>query len=136
MAKDLLVTEILTENMTHSAEHLIAQLDKNEAQIRSAFWFFNPDKKMWRLILASPLVSSEGPKRFYQRILDASKELNDDAELISLHDITASTMSNKIVQLIKIAITTGNSDIKEIRFFRDAINGTFIEDSLIYRSSL
>jgi len=110
-------------------------LDKNDAQIKSAFWFFNPEKKMWRLILASPLVSTEGPRLFYKRILNATKELGDD-ELICLHDITASTMSNKIVQLIKTAVATKNNDISDIRYSKNAVNGTFIEDSLIYRSSL
>ncbi len=135
MAKDILVTDRLTDIMTNSAAHLIAQLDKNDAQIKSAFWFFNPEKKMWRLILASPLVSTEGPRLFYKRILNATKELGDD-ELICLHDITASTMSNKIVQLIKTAVATKNNDISDIRYSKNAVNGTFIEDSLIYRSSL
>ncbi len=135
MAKDILVADRLTDIMTNSAAHLIAQLDKNDAQIKSAFWFFNPEKKMWRLILASPLVSTEGPRLFYKRILKATKELGDD-ELICLHDITASTMSNKIVQLIKTAVATKNNDISDIRYSKNAVNGTFIEDSLIYRSSL
>jgi len=135
MAKEILVTDRLTDNMTHSAAHLIAQLDKNDAQIKSAFWFFYPDKKMWRLILASPLVSMEGPKLFYKRILNATEELGDD-ELLSLHDITASTMSNKIVQIIKSAVATKNNDIADIRYSKNSVNGTFIEDSLIYRSSL
>jgi len=135
MAKDLLVTDMLTNEMTEAGAKLIARLDQADAQIKSAFWFFYPDKKIWRLILASPLVSSIGPRNFYHRILHANQETNEEP-LISLHDITASTMTNKTVQLMKTAIDTGDHEISEIRFSKNAINGKFIDDSLIYRSSL
>jgi len=135
MAKDLLVTETLTDAMTEAGADLITQLDQAESQIQSAFWLLYPDEKIWRLILASPLVSLLGPRNFYQRVLNANKQ-TDKENIISLHDITASTLSNKTVQLINLAIQTKETDISKIRFLKNAINGTFIEDSLIYRSSL
>ena len=51
-------------------------------------------------------------------------------------NVGVANIDHPIVQLMKFAIETGENDVSEIRFSRNTINGTFIEDSLIYRSSI
>lgn len=135
MAKDILVTEILSESMTKSGAELIQRLDKSSSEVKTALWLFFPEEKSWKLIIASPLVGKKGPREFYKRIIASNGEANENEYVVSINDIGVANIDHPIVQLIKFAIGTGENDVSEIRFSRNTINGTFIEDSLIYRSS-
>jgi len=132
MVKDLLVTALLSEQMITTGAKLITRLDKADSQVLGAFWIFSTENKLWRLIIASPLVDDDGPREYYKRIIAANKLANDNEYIISLHDVSALGMSEELVKLISSAITTTES-ISEIRFSRNAINGIFIEDAHIYR---
>jgi hypothetical protein len=105
------------------------------ADVTSAFWLYNVEARAWKLIIASPKVATEGPLKYYKRIDDANNLAKEDEEVISLHDISAVDTNKQIVKLFKIAVNTGNAPSKGIRFYRNAINGTYIEDSYIYRST-
>jgi len=134
MAKDILVTESLSDSMLKAGVKLIERLDADGADIQSSFWLYAEEDKIWKLIMASPLVDTEGPREYYKKIHVANSLADDLEETISLHDISVTNTSNKIVQVLKSAINTGNK-IAGIRFSRNMINGIFIEDSYIYRTS-
>jgi len=87
MAKDVLVTEVLSEQMISAGSKLIDRLDTNNSEVKSAFWLFFPEDRFWRLIVVSPLVISKGPKNFYKRIVAANQLANEDEWVISLNDI-------------------------------------------------
>lgn len=133
MAKDILVTESLTDSMMKAGAKLIERLDSKRSEIKSAFWLYFSEEKTWKMIIASPLVDSEGPREYYKRVVSANSEATDE-EVISLNDVGVTNTSNQIVQLLNFAIKT-NDGISGIRFSRNTINGTFIEDTYIYRSS-
>ncbi len=133
MAKDILVTESLSDSMMKAGAKLVERLDAQNAELKSAFWLYFSEEKSWKLVLASPLVDSLGPRVYYKKIVDINKASKDE-ETISLNDIGVSNTSNQIVQLIKFAVSTGTG-ISGLRFSRSTINGFFIEDSYIYRSS-
>lgn len=134
MAKDLLVNEILTEEMIEAGVKLISLLDEENAVVKSAFWLFYSEERTWKLIISSPLVGSEGPRDFYKKIVLANQKLSDAENMISLNNIGVTNTDNQIVQLLRVAIVTGDG-ISGIRFSRNTINGVFIEDSYVYRSS-
>ena len=134
MAKDILVTESLSSPMVQAGFNLIERLDNSGSQIKSAFWLYFSEDKAWKLIIASPLVDSEGPREFYRKIVNANAIADENEEVISLNDIGVTGPNNHIVQLIKIAVTTGEG-ISGLRFSRNTINGNYIEDSYIYRSN-
>lgn len=133
MAKDVLVTEMLSEQMIKAGAKLVERLDAANAEIKSAFWLFLSEEKTWKLVLASPLVGSKGPRDFYKKVVRANQLSTDEEETISLNDVGVASTDNQVVQLLRIAIGTDNS-ISGIRFSRNTINGMFIEDSYIYRS--
>jgi len=133
MAKDILVTESLTDSMMQAGAKLIERLDANDSRIKSAFWLYYSEEKTWKLIIASPLVDSDGPRNYYKRIVEANSEASEQEEIISLNDVGVTNTSNQIVQLVKMMIGTGDG-ISGIRFSRNTINGVFIEDAYIYRS--
>lgn len=134
MAKDILVTESLSDSMIKAGAKLVKRLDSEKSQVKSAFWLYTSDEKIWKLIIASPLVDSEGPRNFYKRIVTANESAEKHEEVVSLNDIGVTNTNNQIVQLLKFAIGTGDG-ISEIRFSRNTINGVFIEDCYIYRSN-
>ena len=135
MAKELLVTELLSEQMISAGADLIKKLDGSSCRVKAAFWMFLPEEKTWKLIIASPLVKEEGPRKYYKRIIDANKEAETDEEIISLNDISVSDIDNQLIQLLKTAISTGDS-ISDIRFSKNTINGVFIDDTHIYRMNV
>lgn len=133
MAKIVSVTDTLSEPMIDAGRKLIEHLDAAESEIKSAFWLFDSESKVWKLVIGSPLVATEGPKRYYKRIADINGVSEQDAWIVSLNDIGVTSTDNQLVQLIGIAVNTGPG-IAGIRFSRNAINGVYIDDSYIYRS--
>ena len=134
MAKDILVMDALSDQMIEAGAKLIERLDADNSEVKSAFWFFSPEDNKWKLIIASPLVGSDGPKKFYKRVIEANRNANAEEVIVSLHDIEVVNTNRQIVQLMKSAVKTGDG-ISGIRFSRNTINGVFIEDAYIYRTS-
>lgn len=134
MAKDILVAESLSDSMIKAGAKLVERLDAEQSDIKSAFWLYYSEDKAWKLIIASPLVDSLGPREYYKKIVGANSSASVEEEVISLNDIGVTNTANQIVQLLKFAIGTGGG-ISGIRFSRNTINGHFIEDSYIYRSN-
>ena len=135
MAKEILVTELLSDQMILAGAKLIEKLDDSSCQVKAAFWMFFPEEKIWKFILASPLVKKEGPRKYYKRIVDVDKEVGAEDNIISLNDISVLDVDNQLVQLLKFAISTGDS-ISNTRFSKNTINGVFIDDTHIYRMNL
>jgi hypothetical protein len=133
MAKEILVREILSNEMINAGLKIIERLDTENAQLTSAFWLYNEEDRGWKLILASPLVTDLGPREYYRKVINANNLASEDEEILSTHDIAVTNTADKIVQLLKCAIKS--EGISGIRFSRNAINGSFIEDAYIYRSN-
>lgn len=134
MAKDILVTENLSDSMIKSGAKLIERLDAEQSQVKSAFWLYFSEDKAWKLIIASPMVDSLGPRDYYKKVVDANDLASEEEEIISLNDIGVTNTTNQNVQLLKFAVSTGE-EISGVRFSRNTINGNFIEDTYIYRSN-
>ena len=136
MAKDTLVTGDFSDAMRDAGALLLQSLDGDAAGVRSAFWMYFPDLKTWKFIIASEKVDMEGPREFYKRVIKANRNAKAHEYIISLNDIGVSNLKNPIVILIGFVIGTPENAIAGIRFSRSTINGTFIEDAYIYRSSV
>ncbi|WP_243974188.1 hypothetical protein [Vibrio natriegens] len=135
MAKELLVRDYLSPQMINSGGKLIKKLDEQNAEVKSALWFFMPETRTWTLLIASPLVSENGPKQFYKKIIDANRKSKLSERVISINNISATSPSDPLIQIINTMINTDKEAINGIRFSRNTINGVFIEDCHIYRSS-
>jgi len=135
MAKEILVTELLSEQMIVAGAALLKKLDESHCLVKAAFWMFLPEGKNWKFIVASPLVKEEGPRKYYKRIVDANKIAETDEQVISLNDITVLDNNDQLIQLLKFATSTGDS-ISNIRFSKNTINGVFIDDAHIYRMNV
>ncbi|PJB78550.1 MAG: hypothetical protein CO095_00435 [Armatimonadetes bacterium CG_4_9_14_3_um_filter_58_7] len=133
MAKEVLVTETLSEQMVAAGLKLVERLDADHAGVAGVFWLFHSEEKRWELTIASPLVVTEGPRKFYKRVFAANQQASAEEYVISLHDIAVTGIDHQIVQLLRLAIDTGVG-VSGVRFSRNTVNGVFIEDAYVYRS--
>lgn len=134
MAKDILVTESLSDSMVKAGAKLIERLDAISSEVESAFWLYVTEERAWKLILASELAVVEGPRNYYKRVITANAQALDEEDAISLNNISVTNTSNQIVQSIGFMIRA--DDISDVRFSRNTINGVFIEDAYVYRSEI
>lgn len=126
-----MVKTTLVEHDIEDGGRLIQALDKNGFVVQSAFWYLLPDETEWRLLIASPVVERDGPKKAYQRIQSALGRMDPSAAL-ELQNISVVSTKDPLVRLLGRALRTGPG-ISGIRFSRNTIDGTFVEDAYIYR---
>jgi len=73
--------------LVSEGEELLRTLEQSGFPITSAFWLHLPeDPPRWRLIIATPLVNSEGPLAAYRRIQEALP--GPERGLLSLIDVS------------------------------------------------
>lgn len=135
MAKDILVTESLSDAMMNAGAKLVEKLDAEAAEVKSAFWLYFSEDKAWKLILTSPLVDTQGPREFYKKIMQIYNNATDNDEIISLNNIAVSGTYNQLVHALGALVRTDNG-IKSIRMSKNMINGFFIEDVYLYRNNI
>jgi hypothetical protein len=120
---------------------LIETLDQSEFEVTAAMWFYMPENGEWRLIIASPYVDKNGPKRSYEFIQNILDQLPNNSkaalylplsDYLSLNNISVVGINNELIKLIRMTIRTGKN-ISHIKFTKNVINNVLIEDALIYR---
>lgn len=139
MGKKMYVKESLDSEMITSGRLLLEELDQETPQVKAALWFYFEESESWRLILAFPQVEKTGPKVIYTRVQKLFNALRKKKSLefssrFDLNDVAIVSSHHAIVELMSSAIKTGPG-INGLRFSRNTINGTFIEDAYIYRLS-
>ncbi len=126
-----MVKTALVEYDINEGKKLVEELDKTNFKVQAALWFYIADSDEWRLYIASPFVEKHGPKKSYDFIQTVLAKFSPSAE-ISLKDISVLSPSHDLIKLIRSAIKTGHG-ISGIRFTKNVINNTLIEDAYIYR---
>jgi len=134
MAQDSVVKDQLTEAMIRAGAELTRKLDELGWPVLASLWLYLSDGNHWKLILASPRVASDGPKRSYEIIQAALIAIPAAEGTIALSDIGVIDPNNPLIVLLRGAVSTGPT-VGGVRFTRNVINGQFIEDAYIYRLS-
>jgi hypothetical protein len=134
MAEDTVVKDSLSDTLIKAGADLTKKLDEVEWPVVASFWLYLPELNTWKLVLASPLVTKQGPSRAYQDIQKALGALWRVQSPIKLKDIEVVEPSHYLVSLLRTAVSTGPT-IQGIRFTRNVINGQFIHDAYLYRVS-
>lgn len=132
MAENTVVKDQLTEAMIDAGAEVTRKLDETGLRSSAALWLFLTENNEWRLFIALPEVSSQGPRQIYEHIRVILEDLGDKASAAPLSVIGLLDPDDELIRLLRIAIRTG-PEINRIRFSKNAINGHFIEDALIYR---
>ena len=134
MAENTVVKEQLTDEMIEAGAQLTQKLEELGLPITVAMWFFLADINEWRLMLASPQLSAEGPRTVYEKIEEARKAIGAGVESLPLSAIGLMDTNHQLVKLLRLAVQTGPG-VSRVRFSKNVINGHFIDDALIYRSA-
>ncbi len=115
--------------MIKVGKQLIRHLDL-ELEVQAALWVYFDETEVWRLVLASPMVNTAGPKWLYHRIhmvlLDVLR-----TRKIGLPNITVRDSEHPMIQALRLTFGT-IPKISGIRFSGYASNGYFIDDAYIY----
>ena len=127
-----MVKEILTKEMIEAGADLTRRLDEAGLKVSASLWLYIPDSNLWRLIIASPAVRRDGPKKVYRKIQSILTKIPGDASIIPLKDISVVEDNDPLILLLRLPLRTGDG-ISGIRFSKNTINGHFIEDTYIYR---
>jgi hypothetical protein len=123
-----LATQLLVTAVLEDGRRLIQALDQRKFPVNAALWYLHEGG--WRLIIASSLVDSDGPREAYRKINEVLQAENIH---LNLSDIAVVESNDALVRLLRIAINTGIGNISETRFTANTINGVYIEDAYIYR---
>ena len=134
MAENTVVKEQLTEEMIEAGAKLTQKLDEQGVEVSLALWFFMTDVNEWRLLFASPAVSTNGPQTFYKKVEEARKSLGVQADRLPLSDIGLIDINSQLAQHLRTGVKTG-PEVSRIRFSKNVLNGQFIDDALIYRNA-
>ena len=134
MAQDSVVKESLTDAMIGAGRELTRKLDQLLWPVLASLWLYVPEGNQWKLVLASPRVTSDGPRKSYETIQSALATTPAAEGTLALSDIGVIDPDNPLIALLRAAVPTGPT-VGGIRFTRNVINGHFIEDAYIYRIS-
>ena len=121
----------LVEADMEAGKALLKRLDEVKFKVKAALWLYMPDPEEWRLVLASPSIDTDGPKKAYEKVQSELQESDGRSEL-SLQNISLVSPHDKLIKALKTTIKTGK-EMSHIRLTRNVINGLFIEDAYIYR---
>ena len=125
-----MVESDITKEMIDSGAQLVKALDTYGLQPDAAFWIYFPDLEAWKLCILEIKVDRLGPKAVYAQIQKVLTELKETS--LALDSISVLKTDAPLVGLLRKAIKTGPG-ISGIRFQKNVINGTLIEDAYIYR---
>jgi hypothetical protein len=84
MAEETVVKEILTKEIIEAGADLTRRLDEASLKVSASLWLYIPDSNLWRLIIASPTVRKNGPKKVYQKIQSILSKIPGDISTIPL----------------------------------------------------
>ena len=122
----------LTPALIQEGAALVEGLDKAGVSPDAALWLYFPDIQAWKLLLAEVKVGPEGPREVYRSVQKTLQALRNQVTHLSLEDVVLAKPDEPLIKLLAQAIATGPG-INGIRFTRNVVNGTLIEDAYIYR---
>ena len=126
-----MVTATLVESKIKVGEELIRNLDEVGFPVQAALWLYLPEPDLWRLVIGTALVKSDGPKATYARIDDIIRDSLGDDDL-SLREISVVEPNDSRIATLRGMISTDSGDAG-IEGSRNAILNVFIEDAYVYR---
>jgi len=127
--------EALVESQISDSIALIKSLDEGNKP-STAIWYYFPDVGEWRLILAGQSFDALLPKeesRAYQKIAEALSKAQLGSLTIS--EIKLVRTDYPLLKATQHLLKTPADAIVRAHFKDTSINGTFIKEMLILRSS-
>ena len=86
----------LVEDVIREGRRLLEELKGVGFPVESALWYYWPDSVEWRLSIASPVVSQEGPRYAYTRIWSILDSIEPKLDL-ALEDLSLTSSNERLV---------------------------------------
>jgi hypothetical protein len=134
MAEDTVLKEYLSPEMIESGAKLITRLDEMGVPIVAAFWFFDSERNDWRLRLAAPDLYAPG-RDLYLKVREAKDALGEEVEALSMFGVRLTDLNDKTVRTLRKNEPTDPKVLSRIRLERNAFDGHFMDDVLVYRAA-
>ena len=97
-------------------------------------WLYRSEGNRWRLVLGSPLVAPDGPRKSYE-IVQAALAATPAAEgIMSLSDLGVIEPTAPLIASLRATVGTGPI-VGGLKYTRAVISGRFFEGAYIYRVS-
>lgn len=130
MAEEILVKEPLRSEQIAAGKELTRVLAGSDLQLVACFWLYTSETNEWRLILATPVVDAEGPKKTYALIRQTLTASSDPS--LSLLNISVQSPQNPLVQSIRLSYDLDLKVSGGLRLSRTRVGDVFIEDAYLY----
>ena len=129
-----MVAAPLVEKDIRDGETLLRRLDRDGFRATAAFWYWEPEDEKWRLIIATPLVKDKGPREAYMKLDNSARRIRKKGFALNSMHVQLVKEEEELPSALRRAVKTGRN-IAGIRFSRNVIDGTYIEDAYIYRAA-
>lgn len=123
---------ILVGNDIDLGRRALEALDEDHVPVSAFFWFRDPERAGWRLVVASKIVSDSGPRKLYESI-QRSLTRHDLLDDLPLQRFSVTTTRHPVVQVLGGAFRTPRKAIASIDLQDCVINGVPIDGAHIYR---
>jgi hypothetical protein len=127
MAKEVLVSEVLTEAMLEAGANVLRHLDRAGVHVDTAFWYYFEEAHVWRLVLSSPEVDLHGPHKAYGQLIEALTAL--DELKVPLQNFSFLPTTSHVVEPFRGL----SQDYLNQRTTRWVLNRHYVDDAYIYR---
>jgi hypothetical protein len=135
MAKKVLVKETLTKEMKDAGSELVRTLDSEGIHVASSFWWYEGESKTWQLLIATPLLSDKGPDKAYATIQEILSKMPSDKPILALKHITLIKTDDPRASSLRRMVKTKAKSVSDVTVTASTIDGYYIDDAFIYRST-
>ena len=126
----------LVENQIADAIKLIQKLDADGRAPTLAAWYYYDDADEWRLLIAGSTFDALLPKQeavAYKYLVETMASLSLSSLTIS--DLKLVGTKSSLPQALRFLIRTGPDGIVRAHFTNTTLNGIFIKEMIILRST-
>jgi hypothetical protein len=115
-----------------AGRRVVEALDRAGFPVTAALWNSQPDGGGWRLVLASPRVSEQGPRAAYAAIQDVLSTAHVD---LPLRNISAVEPEEHLVTELRIFAGTDPAPfVGGTRLLGTVVGDAYVEDAYVYRA--
>ena len=128
--------ETLVESQISDSILLVKSLEDQGDKPSAIVWYYFPDAEEWRLLLAGPSFDALLPKeesRAYQRVAEALSKAQGKS--VTIGEIKLVKTEYPLLKATRFLIGTPPDAIVRAHFRDNSINGIFIKEMLVLRSS-
>ncbi len=130
MAKTLYVGKTLTNDMIIAGKQLSQQIEET-IPITASFWLYTSESENWHLYITSPLVSKEGSRKLYDKVINIVKNDKEHEYTLPADSIVAIDDNDEYIsslRMIRLSQTLCDQRLTSA----GVPGGRYIEDAYIY----